>query len=55
MKQLIKKTNQSAKILRIYAEYTICRFNSNNNLLHIKIVPINISNYYTASDYTRMH
>jgi len=28
-------TNQSAKILGIYAECRICRFNSNNNLLHI--------------------
>jgi len=34
MKQLIKISNQSAKILGIYAECKICRFNSNNKLLH---------------------
>jgi len=39
MKQLIKKTNQSAKILGIYVEYIIHKFNSNNNLLHIGLVP----------------
>ena len=42
MKQLIKQTNQSAKILEIYVEYIIHRFNSNNNLLHTKLVPINV-------------
>jgi len=25
------------------------------NLLHTRLVPINISNHYTASDYTRTH
>ena len=55
MKQSIKKTNQSAKILEIYAEFKIHRFNSNNNLLHTRLVPINIFNKYTTSDYTRTH
>jgi len=55
MKQSIKKTNQSAKILGIYTEYKIRGFNSNNNILHTKLVPINISNYYMALDYTRKH
>jgi len=55
MKQSIKKTNQSAKILENYAEYRICEFNSNNNLLHIRHVPINIDNKYKASNYTRTH
>ena len=57
MKQLIKKTNQSAKILEleIYVECRICRLNSNNNLLHTRLISINISNYYTTSDYIRTH
>jgi len=55
MKQSIKKTNQSAKILEIYAECKIRRFNSNNNLLHTRLVPINIYNKYTTLDYTRTH
>jgi len=44
MKQSIKKTNQSAKILENYVECRIRKFNSNNNLLHIRLVPININN-----------
>jgi len=55
MKQSTKKTNQSAKILENYAECRIREFNSNNNLLHTRHVPINIYNKYKASDYTRMH
>jgi len=55
MKQSIKMTNQSAKILGIYAECKTRKFNSNKNLLHTRLVPINISNNYTTSDYTRMH
>ena len=55
MKQSIKKTNQSAKILENYAECRIRKFNSNNNLLHTRIVSINIYNKYKASDYTRTH
>jgi len=55
MKQSIKMTNQSAKILGIYAVDIIHRFNSKNNILHTRLVSINISNYYTASDYTRTH
>jgi len=55
MKQLIKKTNQSAKRLEIYAEYKIRIFNSNMNLLHARPFSINVSNYYTTSDCTRMH
>jgi len=39
MKQSIKKTNQSAKILEIYAECRIRIFNLNNNLLHTRLVP----------------
>jgi len=53
MKQSIKKTNQSAKILENYAECKICEFNSNNNLLHTRLVLISIYNKYKASDYTR--
>jgi len=55
MKQLIKKTNESAKILQNYAECRIRKFNSNNNLLHTRLVPISIYNKYKASDYTRTH
>jgi len=55
MKHSIKMTNQLTKILEIYAEYRIHRFNSNTNLLHIRLVPLNISDKYTASDYTRTH
>jgi len=55
MKQSIKMTNESAKILGIYAKYRIRRFNSNINLLHTRLVLINIFNYYTVSDYTRKH
>ena len=52
---MIKKTNQSAKRLEIYAEYKIRIFNSNMNLLHARPFSINVSNYYTTSDCTRMH
>jgi len=55
MKQSIKKTNQSAKILVNYVEYRIREFNSNNNLLHTRHVSISIYNKYKASDYTRTH
>jgi len=55
MKQSIKKTNQPAKILEIYAECRIRKFNSNNNLLHTRLVPNSIFNKYTASYYTRTH
>jgi len=55
MTQSIKKTNQSANILEIYVECRIRTFNSNNNLLHARLVPINIFNKYTTSDYTRTH
>ena len=55
MKQTNKKTNQSTKILENYAECRIHEFNSNNNLLHTRLVPISIYNKYKASDYTRMH
>jgi len=55
MKQLIKKTNQLAKILEIYVECRISKFNSNNNFLHTRLVPINIFNKYTTSYYTRTH
>ena len=50
MKHSIKMTNQLTKILEIYAEYRIHRFNSNTNLLHIRLVPLNISDKYTASE-----
>jgi len=40
MKQLIKISNQSAKILEIYAECRIRKFNSNNKLLHTRLLPI---------------
>jgi len=53
MKQSIKILNQSAKILGIYVECIIHRFNSNNKLLHIRLVPINISNRYATSYYTK--
>jgi len=49
MKQSIKISNQSAKILGIYVECRIHRFNSNNKLLHTRLVPNNISNKYTTS------
>jgi len=55
MKQSIKKTNQSAKILENYAECRIREFNSNNNLLHTRLVPNSIYNKYKALDYTKMH
>jgi len=55
MKQSIKKTNQSAKILKIYVECRIRKFNSNNNLLHTRLVSNSIYNKYIASYYTRMH
>jgi len=55
MKQSIKKSNQSAKILEIYAKCKIPKFNSNNNLLHTRLVPISIYNKYKALDYTRTH
>jgi len=53
MKQTIKISNQSAKILGIDAECRIRKFNSNNKLLHTRLVPINISNRYATSDYTK--
>ena len=52
MKQSIKNAIQSTKILENYAECSICEFNSNNNLLYTRHVPINIYNKYKASDYT---
>jgi len=55
MKQSIEISNQSAKILGIYAEYRIHRFNSNNKLLHARLVLINISNRCATSYYTRTH
>jgi len=55
MKQSIKKTNRLTKILEIYAECRIRRFNSNINLLYTRLVPINIFNKYIASYYTRTH
>ena len=55
MKQSIKNTKQSAKILENYVEYRIFKFNSNNNLLQPRHVPISIYNKYKASDYTRTH
>jgi len=55
MKQSIKKTNQSTKILENYAKYRIREFNSNNNLLQARHVQINIYNKYKASDYIRTH
>ena len=55
MKQSTKKTNQSAKILENYAECRIREFNSNNNLLHTRLVPNSIYNKYKALDYTKMH
>jgi len=51
MKQLIKISNQLAKILGIYTECKIHIFNSNNKLLHTRLVPINILNIYASSDY----
>jgi len=51
MKQSIKKTNQSAKILKNYTECRIREFNSNNNLLHTRHVLISIYNKYKASNY----
>jgi len=51
---LIKISNQSAKILGIYVECKICRFNSNKKLFQ-RLVPINISNRYATSDYTKTH
>jgi len=50
MKQSIKKTNQLAKILEIYAECRIRKFNLNSNLLHTRLVPNSIYNKYKASD-----
>jgi len=44
MKQLITISNQLAKILEIYAECKIRKFNINNKLFHARLVPINISN-----------
>ena len=55
MKQSVKKTNQSAKILENYAECRIREFNSNNNLLQTRLVPISIYNKYKTSYYTRTH
>ena len=51
MNQLIKISNQSAKFLGNYAECKICRFNSNNKLLHARLVPKDISNRYALSDH----
>jgi len=39
MNQLIKISNQSAKILGNYAKCWIHRFNSNKKLLHTRLVP----------------
>jgi len=55
MKQSIKKTNQSAKILENYAECKIHKFNLNSNLLHTRHVPISIYNKYKATNYTSTH
>jgi len=55
MKQSIKISNQSAKILGIYTKCRIHRFNSNNKLLHTRLVPSNTFNKYTTSDYARTH
>jgi len=55
MKQSIKKTNQSAKIVELYAKCRIRKLNSKNNLLHTRLVPNSIYNKYKASDYTRTH
>jgi len=55
MKQFIKISNQSAKIPGIYSKCRTRKFNSNNKLLHKRLVPINISNRYATSDYTWMH
>ena len=55
MKQTIKNTDQLAKILKNYVECRIRKFNSNNNLLHTRYVPISIYNKYKASNYTRTH
>jgi len=53
MKQSINKTNQSAKILENNAECRIRKFNSNNNLLHTRHVPINIYNKYKVLNHTK--
>jgi len=55
MKQSIKILNQSAKILIIYVECRIRRFNSNKKLLHTRLIPKHICNEYTTSNYTRTH
>jgi len=52
MNQLIKISNESAKILRNYAEYKIRIFKSNNKLLHTRLVLIIIPNKYASLDYT---
>jgi len=55
MKQSIKISNQSAKMLGIYAKCRIHKFNLDNKLLHTRLVLINISNKYATSDYTKTH
>jgi len=61
IKQSIKKTNQSIKIpqISIYMQdlfqTTIRKFNSNNIILHARLVPISIYNKCTTSDYIRTH
>jgi len=55
MKQMIKISNQSANNLGIYAKCRSRRFNSNNKLLHTRLVPINISNMYATLDYMETH
>jgi len=51
----IKISNQSAKILGIYAECRIHKFNSKSKLLHTIFVLNNIYNKYTTSYYTRTY
>jgi len=55
MKQSITISNQLATILGIYAECRIRIFNTNNKLLHTRLVLINIYNRYATSDYTKTH
>jgi len=55
MKQPIKISKKLAKILGIYVKCRIRRFNSNNKFLHTRLLPIDISNRYTTSNYTRTH
>jgi len=52
---LIKISNQSAKFLGNCAECRIHKFNSNNKLLHTRLVPNNISNRYALLNYIKTH